>query len=242
MVSLLTAAEGIDAKVMLEWNLVDWLNLNFFSESVVMAGVLNVVGAILCMIVPYLLGSINPAIIICKHVYGQDIRDYGSGDADFNNVWGACGKKLAIPVLLLEVLKSVIAVLFGWLLWKSSGGALAGFFVIFGHMFPIFHRFKGGKGIACLGGVIFMLSWLSFLVLALIFVLSLIASRLLCFASVMTSLLYPLILNAFANRPLYVAMAVITALFMVYVHWQNLCRMREGKEPRIEFSRKKKKE
>ena len=242
MVSLLTATGATDVKVVIEWNLVDWLVANFFSDSIAMTGAINVLGAILCMIIPYLLGSINPAILICKRIYGKDIRDYGNGDADFNNVWRACGKGLAMGVFSLEVLKSVIAVFLGLLLWKANGGAIAGFFVVFGHMFPLFHRFKGGKGLACLGTVILILSWMSFLVLALIFAISLFGARLLCFASVMTALLYPLIINAFANRGLNVAMAVITALFMVYVYWPNLCRMREGKEPRLEFSRKKNKE
>ena len=240
MTHLLTAAGTTDVKMIIEWNIVDWVVANFFSESIVLTGVINVTGALLCMILPYLLGSVNPAILICRRIYGKDIRDFGNGDADFNNVWGACGKGLALWVLLLEVLKSAIAVLFGLLVWKTNGGALAGFFVVFGHMFPIFHRFKGGKGLACIGAVVLMLSWISFVVLAFIFALTLFASHLLCFAAVMTALLYPLILNAFANRGLNVAMAVITALFVVYVYWQNLCRMREGKEPRLEFSKKKK--
>ncbi|MBE6590191.1 MAG: glycerol-3-phosphate acyltransferase [Ruminococcaceae bacterium] len=239
MIHLLTAA-GADGKILIEWNLVDWLVLNFFPDSVAMTGMLNVVGAILCMILPYLLGSIHPAILICRRVYGKDIRDYGNGDSDFNNVWGACGKKLALSVLLLEVLKSVLSVLFGIFMWKTNGGAIAGFFVIFGHMFPLFHRFKGGKGIACLGAVILTLDPLTFLIVALVFVICLFGARLLTFATVLSSLLYPLILNAFANRGLNVAMAVITALFVVYVHWENLRRMREGKEPRLEFGRKKK--
>lgn len=221
-----------------DWCVAYWLAGDVFPN---LTGVIVVVAALLCMVLPYLIGSINPAILICKRIWGKDIRDYGNGDADFNNVWGACGRKYGLLVMVLDFLKATAAVWLGIVLFESIGGALAGFFVIFGHMFPIFHGLRGGKGMICLAGVVLTLNWLTFLVLLVIFFIGLIGTKLLPFASVMTALLYPLILNAFANRGLNVAMAVITTVFIVYTNRKNLSRMREGKEPKTELFKKKEK-
>ncbi len=225
------------------WNLVDWI--------IVKSGVsetpslwINFAGALLCMIIPYLLGSINPAILLSRTFYREDIRSYGSGNAGSTNVLRTYGKKMAVATLLCDLAKAAVAVWVGRLLWEVNGGALASFFVIFGHMFPIYHGFKGGKGVACLAMVVLLQSWISFLILLAIFMVIAIGTRYVSLASVMSALLYPLILNAFANHGLNVAMAILTAVFVVFMHRGNLRRLRDGCESKLDFSKssKKKKE
>ncbi len=242
MLSVWLAAEGENI-IQKSWNLVDWI--------IVKSGVselpslwINFAGALLCMILPYLLGSINPAILISKLFYREDIRAYGSGNAGTTNMLRTYGKKMAVVTLLCDLAKAAAAVWIGRLIWEVNGGALAGFFVIFGHMFPAYHHFKGGKGVACLAMVVLLQNWIVFLMLFAIFMVIAIGTRYVSLASVMASLLYPLILAAFANQGLNVAMAILTAVFVVFMHRGNLQRLRDGSESKLNFSKtsKKKKE
>ena len=201
-------------------------------------------GAILlCMVVPYLLGSINPAVLISKTVYHEDIRNFGSGNAGTTNMLRTYGKKAAIATFLLDLAKAAVAVLFGMLIYGTDGGAVAGCFVIFGHMFPIFAKFRGGKGVACLAMVVLIQSPLTFLILLGIFLVIVIGTRMVSMGSVMCAMLYPLIIKAFANDGLNVAMAVITAVAVIFMHRENIKRIMAGKESKLDFDKlfKKKK-
>ena len=113
------------------------------------------------IIIAYLLGSLNPAIMITKLKTGKDIRTMGSGNAGFTNVLRSVGKGPAIATIVCDYLKGIIAVLIGWWLFSTLtvtnevspieyvkyGRYLAGLFVILGHSFPIFYGFKGGKAL-----------------------------------------------------------------------------------------------
>ena len=235
MIQVLTATT---APVVIEkpWCLADEIIRMVNSKDVNVAFAINIIGAILCMLLPYLLGSINPAILISKRMSGEDIRAWGNGDAGTDNMLRVYGKGAAIATFVCDFFKGAAAVWFGRILWGINGGAIAGFFVLFGHMFPLFHRFKGGKGIVCLAAVVFTLSPIAFGFLAVIFLVGTIGTRMVSFGSVMTALLYPLILNAFANRGLNVAMAVITAIFVAFMHRENLKRMRDGQEEKLDLA------
>lgn len=199
-------------------------------------------GAMLvCIVVPYLLGSINPAVLISKTVYHEDIRNFGSGNAGTTNMLRTYGKKAAIATLLCDLGKAAVAVLLGKLLVGTDGGALAGFFVIFGHMFPIFAKFKGGKGVACLAMVALVISPISFLILLGMFLIIVLGTRFVSLASVMCAFMYPLMIRAFANDGLNVAMAVLIALAVVFMHRENLKRLWNGKESKIDLSKISKK-
>ncbi|MBQ7336236.1 MAG: glycerol-3-phosphate acyltransferase [Clostridia bacterium] len=232
MVNVLAATEITIEKA---WNLVDWLIVHFgFGVEASVAA--NVLGALACILVSYLLGSVNPAILFSKRMYHEDIRAVGSGSADSLDMFRVYGKKAGVLTLLCELAKAAIAVWAGRLLWEVNGGALAGFFVLFGHMFPIWHRLRGGKGLMCLAMVVLTVSQLTFLILLFIFLVCLFGTKMLSFATVMTALLYPMILQAFAPYGLNVAMAVIAACFMAYMHRGNLKLIQAGKEEKLDFS------
>ena len=111
------------------------------------ASVVLILLMLLCIAVPYLLGSVNFALVISKVFYHDDIRKYGSGNAGMTNMLRTYGKGAAAATLLCDMLKSVVSVLFGsFLLGTAFGGYLAGMFCVIGHIFPIFFKFKGGKG------------------------------------------------------------------------------------------------
>ena len=121
---------------------------------------------IIIAVIAYLIGSINFSIILSKRMAGFDIREKGSGNAGTTNMLRAVGKKAAVITLICDILKGVVSILIAVLagkIVKNLDNALlvqlAGIFVIIGHTFPVFFKFKGGKGIATALGVLLMINW-----------------------------------------------------------------------------------
>ena len=234
------ALEGEAVKI--SWNLFSWLSQRIGADEGARA-MLFVAGVLLCIVVPYLLGSINPAILFSKIFYHEDIRSYGSGNAGSTNVLRTYGKKMAILTFSCDLLKAAIAVVFGSLLLTNEiGGAIAGFFVIFGHSFPIFHKFKGGKGVACAAIVVLMMDWITFLILLVVFVGVVLLSKMVSLGSVCGMGLYPIVLTAFTGvnggaKPLF---AVLTAVLVIFMHRKNLKRIYNGEESKISLKRTEK--
>jgi len=227
------------AKVL--WDLRHWVNRTFeLNDS--QAAITVLVFAVLCMIVPYLLGSINPAIIISKLLYRDDVRQHGSGNAGSTNMLRTYGTKAGALTFICDMLKTVIAMVIGRLLLGEIGMSLSGFFAGFGHMFPIYYKFKGGKGVACYATVALMISPLTFLGILFIFIVVLVGTKFVSLASVMAAIFYPLLLNAFAHDfALGVAMAVVETCFVVFMHRANLKRIWNYEENKFDFSKFKRK-
>lgn len=217
------------------WNLVDWVITNF-NLSVNGSIAANIVGAFLCIAVPYLLGSISPAILISTRVCGKDIRTLGRKTAGTYNMLLSYGPKMAAISATCEFLLGFAAVWFGRLVWESNGAGLALFFVVFGNLFPLFHRLQGGKGIATMLGVAAALHPIILALLIFVFVLSTFAIKLVTFGSVATAGLFPIFVKAFANDGLQLAMAVFVGGFIIWVHRHNFRRVQEGKEEKFYFS------
>lgn len=108
-----------------------------------------------CVIVPYLLGSVSVGILVGKR-NGHDIRNEGSRNTGASNVLRSVGIRAAAVTFLGDFLKAALAVLLGQALLSRDGGMLAGLFVIIGHNWPVFFSFRGGKGIACSAAVLLM--------------------------------------------------------------------------------------
>ena len=218
------------------WNLTDSLaqKNGWMGTSTYLIATLIAVA--LCIAVPYLLGSINPAILISKIFYREDIRDFGSGNAGTTNMLRTYGKGAAAATFLSDLAKAAISVLFGWVAWGHVGGAIAGLFVILGHMFPVYYKFRGGKGVACLTMVILMISPITFLILLAIYVGLVVLFRYISLASIMCALVYPMLLNAFGRKE-YVATAIISAAFVVFMHRENIKRLMDRTESKVNFSK-----
>ncbi|MBQ9785369.1 MAG: glycerol-3-phosphate acyltransferase [Clostridia bacterium] len=199
--------------------------------------IVNLVAALLCMILPYLLGSVNPAILISRHHYRVDIRTHGNGHADGANMLMAHGRGMGLLVLTCDVLKAVLASFLGLALWGFNGRALAGFFVLFGHMFPIFHRFVGGKGVALWSVTVFLLDPITFLILVAILAIGAVGTRMFAFGALLAAIMYPLILQAFyTNADLSVAMAVLTTVFYFFAYRANIKRILSAQEEKFKLS------
>ena len=212
------------------------------SDKSTLGLVLFVVSVAVVIIAAYLLGSINFAIIISGKKYKQDIRDHGSKNAGMTNMMRTYGKKAAGLTLLGDALKAVAACLVGYVLIGSLGAYIAGLFCILGHIFPIFYRFKGGKGVVTTAVAILMCNPIVFLILFLLFVIIVLFTKYISLGSVVCVMLYPLLLDSisriFTGSPTpYVVFAMITAVVVVVKHWGNIKRLAAGKESKFSFKK-----
>lgn len=208
---------------------------------------------IIIAVIAYLIGSINFSIILSKRMAGFDIREKGSGNAGTTNMLRAVGKKAAVITLICDILKGVVSILIAVLagkIVKNLNNALlvqlAGIFVIIGHTFPVFFKFKGGKGIATALGVLLMINWQIGLI-CLIFALVLMAlTKMVSVGSIAAAILFP-ILVAFIDQNYivqtsnsnwsYLVFSIIVALLVIFNHRANVQRILNGTENRLSFKK-----
>ena len=206
---------------------------------------------IIVAVIAYLIGSINFSIILSKKMAGFDIREKGSGNAGTTNMLRSVGKKAAVITLICDILKGVVSILIAVLagkIVKNLDNALlvqlAGIFVIIGHTFPIFFKFKGGKGIATSLGILLMTNWQIGLI-CLVFALVLIAlTRMVSVGSIAAGILFP-VLVAFIDQNYivptsnsnwsYLVFSIIIALLVIFNHRANVQRILNGTENKISF-------
>ncbi len=177
----------------------------------------------------YLLGSINSAIIISKVFYGYDIRDYGSGNAGMTNMFRSFGKRAGLGTLGGDVLKALISVVLGFVLLGIPGQYIAGFFCMIGHMFPVYFKFKGGKGVIVSAITILLIDPLVFLILVLIFGLMFAATQIISASSITAAFFFPLVVYAFnRNNPFNIVSLLFSffmAFFVIALHKENIRRL-----------------
>lgn len=208
---------------------------------------------IIVAVIAYLIGSINFSIILSKKMAGFDIREKGSGNAGTTNMLRSVGKKAAVITLICDILKGVVSILIAVLagkIIKNLDNALlvqlAGIFVIIGHTFPVFFKFKGGKGIATALGVLLMTNWQIGLI-CLIFALVLMAlTKMVSVGSIAAAILFP-ILVAFIDQNYivptsnsnwsYLVFSIIVALLVIFNHRANVQRILNGTENRLSFKK-----
>ena len=201
--------------------------------------VLIVIG---CILVSYLLGSINFGVIISTNKYGKDIREQGSGNAGATNMMRTYGKKAAVLTFIGDMLKTALAVGVGYFALGYNGAYLAGLFCVIGHAFPIFFKFKGGKGVVCISTMCLLTEPVVFLIMLAIFLIVLFGYKMVSLASVMIMLTYPLVLSmaGFAGAfGLHIILAAANALFIVFLHRKNIARIYNHTESKITFGKKK---
>ena len=201
---------------------------------------------IIVAIIAYLLGSISFSVIISKKMAGFDVREKGSGNAGSTNVLRTVGKKAAVLTLICDCLKGVLAILIAYIagnivkdIDKSLLVQLAGIFVVIGHTFPVFFKFKGGKGVATSLGVLLMVNWQIGLI-CLVFALVLMAlTRFVSLGSVAAAVLFPVLTVFIRTNYLvpgnYIIFGIILAEFVIFNHRENVKRLLEGKENKLSF-------
>lgn len=197
------------------------------------------------VILSYLVGSILSGEIIAR-LKNVDLRKQGSGNVGATNVLRSIGSFYGALVLLGDALKGIVAVLLGGLLGSYHGfdmAILTGVTAIIGHNWPIFSKFRGGKGIATSLGVIIALTPLSLIIALPVFVILLLLFGYVSLASISAAILYPVSVSLFyPHDPYKLTFAICIAVLAVYRHQTNLKRLFKGEEHRILHQQKPEKD
>ena len=189
-----------------------------------------------CLLLGYLLGSLSPSFVIGK-LRGYDVRRSGSGNAGASNTVILVGKAAGFVVALLDILKAAAA----WWLCAALfpelrlAGILGGVAAILGHMFPVWLRFHGGKGLACLGGVILAYDWRTMLMMLVLAILIAFATNYICFVAPTMSLLFPALHYCIERSWPAALVLLIPAVPILIKHLANFRRIRKGEELRLSF-------
>lgn len=192
---------------------------------------------ILLIIFGYLLGSIPSGLLISK-AKGIDIRKIGSGNIGGTNVLRALGSKWGALTAILDVLKGAVpaylAINFLSLDWKIVLVAIS---PILGHVFPVWLKFKGGKGVATTSGVLFfLLEWKILLIFLFIWLLVLAISQIMSFTNLLAASFFPLILWFSSFSLAYFILGIILFGLIWWAHRENLERLKAGTEPKFKPS------
>lgn len=189
------------------------------------------------ILIAYLIGSISPAILLSRHYGLPDPRYEGSGCADIYNVYQLGGRWVILGILVLDILKGMIPVWFGYYCGLSNFSlGLVAIFICLGQVFPIFFNFRGGKGIVTALGTIAPISWiiagLSFGTWFLAFLLT----RYISLSAVFTALLAPLYTWYF--NPEFTLPVAMVCCLIVYRYHENIQLLWRGLEVRVRFRKK----
>jgi acyl phosphate:glycerol-3-phosphate acyltransferase len=186
----------------------------------------------LAFVIGYLLGSIPFGLVLTRLAGTQDLRTIGSGNIGATNVLRTGRKGLAAATLLLDMLKGTAAVVISYYFGGPNAAMLAGLGAFLGHLFPIWLKFKGGKGVAVYIGILLGLFPWGALVFCLIWLATAFASRYSSLSALVASLVTPLFLWWFAGAALAALFALLT-LLLFYMHRENIRRLQAGTEGRI---------
>lgn len=210
---------------------------------------------LLCIIVSYLLGSINSAVLVSKFFFHEDVREKGSGNGGFTNSARVYGKKAAILTLLGDMLKTALALLFSACVVGFQYAAaisinplmyISGVACVLGHAFPVFFRFKGGKGVLCTATIALVLSPLVFAFGLIIFLIVLFGTKYVSLSSLAIGFFYPLLLDRVSalfgikHDLLTILCTVLLGLFIFWCHRANIKRLMDHCENKVSFGKKDK--
>ena len=189
-----------------------------------------------CILIGYLIGSINPSYFMAKSK-GFDIRTKGSHNAGASNVVILFGKLSGVLCAIIDIFKAFLAILltetmFPGLEYVFSITAVS---CVVGHIFPFYMNFKGGKGLACLGGIILYYNWKVFLIMLFSATVLALLTDYICFVPLTASAVFPFVYGILEKNILGAAiLSVITGIIIVK-HIENIKRIGMGTEMRISY-------
>ena len=203
---------------------------------------------VLIGIVSYLIGSISFSVLISKKMAGFDVREKGSKNAGSTNVLRTVGKRAAAITLVCDILKGVIAIIIAFIVGKIAKDInpallvqIAAICVVVGHTFPIFFKFKGGKGVATSLGIILLLNWQIGLICLVFALILMILTRMVSLGSISAAILFPVLTIFITENYLvpgnYIVFGILLAAFVVYNHRANVKRILTGTENKLSFKK-----
>jgi acyl phosphate:glycerol-3-phosphate acyltransferase len=189
--------------------------------------------AILLIALSYLLGSI-PSGFVIGALSGIDVRNTGSGNIGATNVARALGKGLGLLTLLADTAKGYLPVSIAWYLEFSNivvaAVAVAAFL---GHLYPVFLRFRGGKGVATAFGALLAIAPAVPAALAVLFAAAVLVSGIVSVGSIAAAAAAPILLALFSYPPIFIALGGFLGAMVIVRHRENIRRLRAGTEPKF---------
>lgn len=221
---------------------------------------MSYIAFILIAVVSYLLGSLNFGVILSNHVKKDDVRNHGSGNAGTTNMLRNYGKGIALMTIIGDMLKVFIAIAVAFLIVRYTPAllgntgeislqsldanmfikSLAGFFCVLGHIFPCYFRFKGGKGVATAGGMVFAIDWRIALILLAAFIIIVAVTKYVSLGSIIMAILYPVFIFIFHRSIVLTVIAAVFTVVVIAAHKENIKKLIHHTESKIDFKSKKK--
>lgn len=228
----------------------------------------NIIKFVAVIAIAYLLGSLNIAIITTKLFTGKDIRTMGSGNAGFTNVMRSVGSVAGVITFVGDFMKCVVAVIVGGLIFSTMtsdtanvtelagyGKYLGGMFSFLGHLYPVYFKFKGGKGVVTMAALIAVINFPAFIPTLLTFAIIFICTKIISISSIIAAVVLAtsnfLVLYLYNFKQIgevsfeYVAFVSIMTLVMCAVviikHKDNIKRLIKGEEKKLTLKKKESK-
>ena len=199
----------------------------------------------------YLVGTLPTAVIIGKIFFKTDVRDHGSGNSGATNTMRVLGTRAGIIVLLIDILKGMAAVklvyIFPWITRDPDLLAILsvilGALAILGHIFPVYMHFRGGKGMATITGIVFLLDYELGLLCLAVFLMTLFITEYVSLGSVTTALFFPLLCILYEpdKHISFVLFCFFAALLVPLTHRKNIERLIKGTENKTKIFKRRKK-
>ena len=219
-----------------------WLGL--LAENGQIPLVLWIAAIVFCALLGYFLGSLNFAVVISRLKFHDDIRKHGSGNAGATNMTRTYGKAAGVATLLGDIMKAILSVILARLLCGETIAYLTGMCCAFGHAFPCYYRFKGGKCVAVTAAIALVMEPFAFLTIFAIFALVVFVTKYVSLGSIAAAFFYPLILHKLImNRGyghLSILFVTVICLLVIWLHRENIKRLLDGKENKFSFGKSQK--
>ncbi len=205
--------------------------------------------ALLTAVIAYFCGCFNGAVIVSKYILRDDVRTHGSGNAGLTNFYRTFGGPLTFMVILTDVLKAVVAILIGTMLFRNMivddtfvitlAKYWAGLWCLLGHMFPCMFHFKGGKGILSGGAIAIMIDWRIALVVWGGFLILAILTRYVSLGSCWAGASFPFATWFVYHNVVITVLGAVIGLLILYMHRGNIKRLLTGTENKFSLHKKK---
>ena len=187
----------------------------------------------LAFVLGYLLGSIPFGLILTRLAGTEDLRSIGSGNIGATNVLRTGRKGLAAATLLLDALKGTVAVIIAGYFAGAAAAMLAGLGAFLGHLFPVWLKFKGGKGVAVYIGILVGLFWPAAILFCVLWLITAVISRYSSLSALVASFVTPIFLWWWFDQPLLAALFAVLTVLLFYMHRANISRVLAGTEGKI---------
>ena len=197
---------------------------------------MKILRAMICCLLGYLVGTINPSYIISR-LRGFDIREQGSHNAGASNAVILLGKSVGVLCALFDILKTCAVIRLVKYLFPFCRYAfvVTGTACILGHIFPFYMNFRGGKGLACLGGMILVYNWRIFLIFLTVEIVIALMTNYICFVPITASFAFSAVYAYYSADWLGTVLLTVVSCVILFRHTENLRRIRMGTELRLSY-------